>query len=62
MEHPAFVTVVMIMTFYAVLGLSISEVTEGTDDFEALYACTFAAFVFFSLELMVRTTQPLHQN
>lgn len=52
MLTPGFTVVVMILTLYAVLGLSISEAACGYKDFDALTALTLVSMVFFSFELI----------
>ena len=45
--------VVIIFTLYAVLGLSIAEAAEGSNDYLGLWVCSILTFIFFSLELIV---------
>ena len=51
MLTPSFTVVVMLLTLYAVLGLSISEAACGYKDFDALTALTLVSMIFFSGEL-----------
>jgi hypothetical protein len=52
MLRPDFTVVVMLLTLYAVVGLSISEAACGYKDFDALTALTLVSMIFFSLELI----------